>query len=188
MSKQITKKRSLEIFILELKLGKKAGEICVFAFSFAKGILWRGQRRPFSVPKNTFWRVIGYLWEAKTGRNRRILGMFWTTYNFLKICKRREFLIIRGLQNCLKTRVFETEGEVGEFQMLIFDGFVKIFYQHQMANRTDEKARLESLVGSVYEQEGESDSLMKRSTHPSTAAWRLSASDSCLLMKLGVHP
>jgi len=54
MSKQITKKRSLEIFILELKLGKKAGEICVFAFSFAKGILWRGQRRPFSVPKNTF--------------------------------------------------------------------------------------------------------------------------------------
>jgi hypothetical protein len=61
------------------------------------------------------------------GKRRTILASFWTKEKCLKICKRRFLLSIKDLVKCLKTRVFETDGGVGGFQMLIFDLFVKIF-------------------------------------------------------------
>jgi hypothetical protein len=62
------------------------------------------------------------------GTNRTIFARFWRTNKYPKICKRRFSLSIKHLRKGLKTRVFETEGGVGGFQMLIFSLFVKILY------------------------------------------------------------
>jgi len=102
-------------------------EILDFTSGFAKGKLLECERLPFSVQKDSFWRVKGKLWEAKMGIFRTILGAFWRIKMYPKICKTRELLSIRHLWKGLKTRVFRSERGVGGFQMLIFDTFVKIF-------------------------------------------------------------
>jgi hypothetical protein len=61
---------------------------------------------------------------------RTILGAFWTINSCSEICKTRELLSIKHLVKGLKTRVFETEGGVGEFQMLIFGIIVKKIYRN----------------------------------------------------------
>jgi hypothetical protein len=85
------------------------------------------------MPKVSFCETKAYLSQAKMGINRTILRSFWTKEKCPKICKPRFPLIIRHLVKDLKTRVFETDGGVGGFQMLIFDTFVKIFPNELMA-------------------------------------------------------
>jgi hypothetical protein len=78
--------------------------------------------------------------KTKTRKNRTIFGAFWRINSCPKNCKTRELLSIRYLVKGLKTRVFETKGGIGGFQMLIFDLFVKIFpkeLSYRESNRTD---------------------------------------------------
>ena len=98
-----------------------------FTFGFAKGKLLRCESLPFGGQKDSFCEVKGKLLKTKMGIFRTILRTFKTKEKCLKICKRRFLLSIRHLVKRLITRVFETEGGVGGFQMLIFDLFVKIF-------------------------------------------------------------
>jgi hypothetical protein len=110
-----------------MEMAKIEMKIRDFTFGFAKGILLRCERLPFGGQKDSFRKVKGKLLKAKMGIFRTILETFWTKESGLKICKPRFSLSIKHLVNGLITRVFRTERGVGEFQMLIFDLFVKIF-------------------------------------------------------------
>jgi hypothetical protein len=77
------------------------------------------------VQKLTFREVKGYLSQVKMGTFRTILWSFWRKEKYPKICKPRFPLSINDLLSGLITRVFETDGGVGGFQMLIFGTVVK---------------------------------------------------------------
>jgi hypothetical protein len=100
-------------------------KILTFTFGFAKGKLLECESLPFGVQKHTFREVKGYLSQVKMGTFRTILWSFWRKEKYPKICKPRFPLSINDLLSGLITRVFETDGGVGGFQMLIFGTVVK---------------------------------------------------------------
>jgi hypothetical protein len=101
------------------------------------------------MPKVSFCEAKVYLWQAKMGIFRTILRSFWTKEKCPKICKRRFPLIIKHLVKGLKTRVFETDGGVGGFQMLIFDFIVKIIYQEFKALFSSHSAKTTLCLRSI---------------------------------------